>query len=117
MPWKNVEKRREAVRKHYYANRQKYIEKAYNKRRELRNWVYDLKENTPCTDCKLSYPYYVMDFDHIEDKIINISKVVNSGSKTKTIKEIEKCEVVCANCHRERTFRRNPSKIRYTNSS
>ena len=107
MPWKDIEKQREAIRKHYYANRQTYINKAYAKRERLRNYVIEIKENTPCTDCGINYPYYVMDFDHLEDKKITVSRVINSGSWIKTKEEIAKCEVVCSNCHRIRTYKRN----------
>lgn len=106
MPWKDIEKQRAAIRRHYYANRQAYIDKAYRKRQTLRNWVNDIKTNTPCTDCGVMYPYYVMDFDHLDNKKILVSKVINSGSWVQTKAEIAKCEVVCSNCHRIRTFNR-----------
>lgn len=106
MPWKDKEKQREAVRKHYEKNRQYYIDKASRKRRELRAWVYDLKNNTPCKDCGVQYPYYVMDFDHLEDKKVLVSKVINTGSWTQTKAEILKCDIVCSNCHRIRTYTR-----------
>lgn len=110
MPWKDREKQREAIRKHYYANRRTYIEKAYRKRQAIREWLIDLKENTPCTDCKKLYPFYVMDFDHLNDKSLMVSKVANSGSWKKTKEEISKCEIVCSNCHRIRTHNRIPNK-------
>jgi hypothetical protein len=106
MPWKDVEKQRAAIRKHYYANKQIYIEKAYRKRKAIREWVSELKETSPCSDCGKRYPYYVMDFDHLEDKKILVSKVINSGSWVQARAEIAKCEVVCSNCHRERTYKR-----------
>lgn len=60
----------------------------------------------PCTDCKNSYPSYVMDFDHVKGrKKTNISVLVQSaGWSISTLKkELAKCELVCANCHRIRT--------------
>lgn len=114
MPWKDKEKQREAIRKHYYAHRQAYIDKAYKKRLELRKWVYQLKHNNPCTDCNQRFPYYVMDFDHLENKNNTVSRLINTGSKKQVIEEIAKCELVCSNCHRIRTYARNPSKISYT---
>lgn len=65
-------------------------------------------KNVPCSDCGNSYPYYVMDFDHIaDDKDFNVaSGVWYNGSLAKIKLEIEKCEVVCSNCHRERTHNR-----------
>jgi hypothetical protein len=47
-----------------------------------------------------------MDFDHRnpEEKEYEISKLISGCQLTKLWKELEKCDVVCANCHRERTF-------------
>jgi hypothetical protein len=106
MPWKDINKQREAIRKHYAKNREKYIAKAYKKRLDLRIWVNEMKASTPCTDCKKNYPYYVMDFDHLSDKKVLISRVINSGSWKQVREEIAKCEIVCSNCHRERTHQR-----------
>lgn len=62
-------------------------------------------KNRPCFDCGIQYPYYVMQFDHREPakKLFTIG---NRGA-LKTLEvlnaEIAKCDVVCANCHMERT--------------
>jgi L-lysine 2,3-aminomutase len=65
------------------------------------------KKEEPCADCGVSYPYYVMDFDHVSgEKVMMISQLVLRGATTKLMTELEKCEVVCANCHRIRTFER-----------
>lgn len=65
------------------------------------------KKNVPCADCKKSYPDYVMDFDHVSgNKVGNIANMVNKNSIQTIAKEIEKCELVCANCHRIRTYNR-----------
>lgn len=63
-------------------------------------------KNVPCMDCKTPYPYYVMDFDHRDptQKLFNISKPPSQKNKELIISEIMKCDVVCANCHRIRTF-------------
>lgn len=63
-------------------------------------------KNKPCTDCGIKYPYYVMDFDHVRGR-----KLLNLGAArckpTRMVEaEIAKCDVVCANCHRKREFRR-----------
>lgn len=49
-----------------------------------------------------------MDFDHVRgEKKFNISiAAVKLMSIAIVQSEIEKCDVVCANCHRERTFKR-----------
>jgi hypothetical protein len=106
MPWKDIEKQRAAIRRHYYANRDMYIKKALRRKKDIRLWLNSIKQSTPCKDCNTNYPYYVMDFDHIRDKSEEINRLINSCSMRKLRAEIAKCEVVCANCHRKRTYDR-----------
>jgi hypothetical protein len=52
-----------------------------------------------------------MQFDHIgTDKHSNINKMMWRASLAKVIEEIQKCELVCANHHAERTYRRQRSE-------
>lgn len=63
----------------------------------------------PCADCGREYPPYIMDFDHLPgmQKVSNVCKMLSEGrAKKAVLDEISKCEVVCANCHRERTHKR-----------
>jgi len=46
--------------------------------------------------------YIVLEFDHKHDKKYNVS-AMHTLSLELLIKEIEKCEVRCANCHRRKT--------------
>jgi hypothetical protein len=76
-------------------------------RRERNRSIVRSVKDVPCTDCGLKYPYYVMHFDHLRDKKFQIGSVVGSGMPVaKMLAEMEKCEVVCANCHAERTHQR-----------
>lgn len=63
-------------------------------------------KSKPCMDCRQSYPHYVMDFDHRGDKKFSIGKRGSKISLRALLLEIAKCDVVCSNCHRERTYRR-----------
>ena len=111
MPSKDIEKRRAAIRKHYYNNRKYYIDKAIRQKQELRKWVYSVKNSTPCMDCGIQYPHYVTDFDHISnDKTMTVSRMINRGGAKQVKEEIKKCELVCSNCHRERTYNRRNDK-------
>jgi len=72
-------------------------------RRLLDEFIRLFKELEPCADCGKKFPYYVMDFDHtIGKKLFNIGFEAKSGRWSAVIKEIEKCDLVCANCHRIR---------------
>jgi hypothetical protein len=73
----------------------------------LAQYLRDLKTKTPCVDCGINYPYYVMDFDHVRgQKHANVMELVSTLSKKKIDEEIAKCEIVCSNCHRIRTHMR-----------
>jgi hypothetical protein len=75
-----------------------------NTKQKIADYVKYLKETTPCADCGNFYPYYVMDFDHVRgNKKFNLAHAKLHGfNKVKL--ELEKCEIVCANCHRIRTY-------------
>ena len=54
----------------------------------------------PCLDCNNS-DIRVLEFDHIRDKVADISYAVSSGWSLKRLQsEMDKCEIRCANCHR-----------------
>jgi len=80
---------------------------------EKKKWILDFKTNNPCKDCKNQYHPWAMEFDHInKDKTCCISEMMHKRSSLKRLKkEVDKCELVCANCHRIRTYNRiyNPS--------
>lgn len=78
-----------------------------------RKKVQELKSN-PCSDCKKTYPYYVMQFDHRvpHSKRGLVGKMVTAGCNWETISsEIKKCDLVCANCHAIRTYSRWRSRM------
>lgn len=79
---------------------------------ELRELSNKLK-NVPCKDCGNRYPPYVMDFDHIlGKKEFTIStRISGSYKKEQILEEAKKCEIVCSNCHRQRTYNRSRKEI------
>jgi hypothetical protein len=97
---------RKARLKHYYANKDQYAERNRTKRAEICKIIEEAKDR-PCADCGIKYPYYVMQFDHVRgEKKFGIGAARSCGSVRQILEEIAKCEVVCANCHAERTFTR-----------
>lgn len=60
----------------------------------------------PCVDCGEA-DLVVLEFDHVRgEKAANVSKLVHDKNIARLKAEMEKCEVVCANCHRRRTAQR-----------
>ncbi len=113
MPYKNAEKQKEVLHRYYVKNRNEYRLRKRKDVAEKRAYTSKLKD-VPCMDCGKKYPHYVMDFDHInpEDKLTQVSKLVNL-SWDRLRAEIDKCEVVCSNCHRIRTYNK---RQRYLNN-
>lgn len=106
----------EYSRKHYQANKQVYAaRRAYHQaiyKRVLREIVKQHKDRR-CDDCGLFYPLCAMNYDHRPgvNKITDVSTLVGQGVSIRMVlKEIRKCDVVCANCHASRTFARRAKK-------
>lgn len=92
---------------HYRKNAEFYKQRQRDRRARNMAYVQEFKETNPCTDCGQFYPYYVMEFDHLPEngKAFEISRLRTISLDT--IKaEIAKCDLVCANCHRVRTWTR-----------
>lgn len=104
MPYKDPIKQKEAQHKSYVKNLEKNKIKNKTYREKVREFVQEEKQKSPCTDCKKYFPYYVMEYDHIHSKINSIAKLTSSGSMNQVIEEIKKCELVCSNCHKVRTW-------------
>lgn len=66
------------------------------------------RKSQPCADCKRRFPPVAMDFDHVRGtKFEIVSKLTGRlFSIKRLLEEVEKCDVVCANCHRIRTAKR-----------
>lgn len=78
------------------------------RQQELYEWHASLKTG-PCVDCTRSFNPWQMDFDHLPgtDKDRAVSEMVRAGcSKERILEEIKKCELICACCHRDRTYQR-----------
>lgn len=101
-----------AAREHARRFRNPVLNRQAVKRNHQRNLTEMRKAKAkPCTDCGIRYPYYVMQFDHLRDKKYDLgSGKARSIGREAFKTEIAKCEVVCANCHMERTHVRRLSK-------
>ena len=86
----------------HYRNRERNTERSLERRRRLRLWVNERKEERGCRACGEADPE-CLDLHHQEpaEKEMKISTMITWGyGKDRLRSEIEKCDVLCANCHR-----------------
>jgi len=79
-------------------------------RERMQDWIEDKYSGIPCMDCNIVFKWVAMDFDHRPEEIKSFC-IGNHGSYkaspkaiAKVEKEIAKCDLVCSNCHRIRTW-------------
>jgi hypothetical protein len=95
-------------RQHYERNKATYIATA--KRNSARYYaesgdrILEYLRNHPCVDCGEADPL-VLEFDHRDRSIkrLAISAMLSRFGWAEIEREIDKCDVRCANCHRRRT--------------
>lgn len=106
-------KQRAAWRRWYYKNKDKKMAWQNKRRAELKTWMKNLKAALSCKKCGENHPG-CLQFHHADPskKEISISQAVTINWSTKRIlKEIEKCVVLCANCHIKLHYRQKQKQI------
>lgn len=100
-------KNAEYQRKWWLANRERHIEQMKvrdaDRRGGLREKFRELKATLKCSRCPEDHPA-TLDFHHRDPaaKEVLISQAISKGwAWEKILAEIDKCEVLCANCHRK----------------
>jgi hypothetical protein len=96
-------KKAEYNRQHYVKNKQYYIDKTKRHRQRLFNWFAEYKSTLKCAKCSENHPA-CLDFHHENPntKELTVSEMVAKElSKKRIIEEINKCTVLCSNCHRK----------------
>jgi hypothetical protein len=74
------------------------------RRFEAREMIHELKTNTPCADC--NHPFHPCQMDVARkdgSKSIQLSRVLHKSQKF-IAEELKKCDFVCSNCNRLRTW-------------
>lgn len=76
----------------------------YKRAAANKNLISQLKQQ-PCQDCGKTYPECCMQFDHRVPSLKehNVADMVYGYSQKSLQKEIDKCDILCANCHCMRT--------------
>lgn len=104
MAYKDKNKDKECKRNCYLNNKSLYKSRAKQGRIKSycrnRTFVKSYLCSHPCIDCGET-DWRCLEFDHRENKRASISKMVgNCCSIENIVKEISKCDIRCANCHR-----------------
>jgi hypothetical protein len=99
-----------------------YCKTCFNKRC-IRRWILRKKKaleykNNCCKDCNIcypEYPYSVFEFHHIipSEKQFNWTKLRLQPWDIIS-KELDKCDLLCANCHRIRHHEVSPEQVEFT---
>jgi len=107
MPYKDKSvqraKNKEYQRKHYKENPAYYKNKAAKRKKSIRNYFTQYKQSLGCSSCSENHPS-CLDFHHPDstDKENSVSRMITNGVAMYRIKaEVEKCVVLCSNCHRK----------------
>lgn len=107
-----ISKQQSGYQKDWYKrNKQKHIRNVATNRKlkaaKNRKKAAEYLSQHPCVDCGES-DIVVLQFDHVRGKkTANVSDMVHMGSSWSTIeKEIQKCDVRCANDHARRHFKK-----------
>jgi len=88
---------------YYQDNKETELERNKKTRDRYNQRFTDYKKTLSCRSCGETR-WYVLDFHHPDDtgKVDNVGSMIAAQRAWKdVIKEIKKCEVLCANCHRE----------------
>jgi len=116
MPYKDPEQRKayhkEQSRNYYLANKEKVLA-GVKAQRAIGKARWDaFKRTLKCTKCGFDHPA-ALDFHHVDpsEKENLVSKLVSNGCFAAAMKEVQKCIVLCANCHRVYHFEENTVKI------
>lgn len=103
--WENRERMRELRKKWYDKNKESERGKAKvrqkQRRTDFNKWYLEYKSSLSCIQCGFSHPA-ALDFHHRDkrEKDFDPSQLIKYQNKERFLNEVEKCDVLCANCHR-----------------
>ena len=94
--------------------KQKTVDRSNISKAKKRREMWEIKEKSGCIDCGEMYPHYVLEFDHREgeEKLGSVSDLYAKWGREVGLSEAKKCDIVCANCHKIRTYNRNQNGIK-----
>lgn len=91
-------------KQHYESNKRYYLDRNKTARKSNLAWLKEYKSKLFCTKCGESDPA-CLDFHHIDptlkDSVVSVAAKKSRGS---LMAELDKCEVLCSNCHRKHHY-------------
>jgi hypothetical protein len=113
MPYKDKtlgkEKAREFNKNWYQANKDSIKARIKRRKSELSLWLKEIKGSLCCSNCRENH-IACLEFHHVNpsEKDLVLARVVANGwSKERIQKELNKCIVLCSNCHRKLHYKEN----------
>jgi transcription elongation factor Elf1 len=103
MPFKNPERKLEYARELYQKQKRLAVQRVSKRKKELKKWLNNYKQLLKCSSCNENHPATI-DFHHKygKEKDRTISYLICNGYSIDSVKkELEKCEILCSNCHRK----------------
>lgn len=110
MPYKNREKQLKAQRAHYQQHKEQYRLRNNKRRQAIHKWYLEYKATKCCSRCGENH-VACLEFHHTSDD--KLESLNNEGIGLMALKgygidkikiEIDKCTVLCSNCHRKEHF-------------
>lgn len=102
MPYKDPQKQKEAQHQHYLDNKDKYLSAHQRYKKRMRDWLNKIKEDAGCLKCgEKRLPCLEFHHPNVRNGDIEkrISYLIRSWGKKRILEEIEKCQILCKNCH------------------
>ena len=96
----------------YKKNRAATYARVRARRIELRKWLDTYRSTLMCSRCGENHPA-CLDFHHKDEKTKEFSIAIVKGwgyGKARMLREIEKCVVLCSNCHRKTHYEARKNK-------
>jgi len=103
MPYKDIEKQRKAQRESSKRRAEKISSYQKGYRKEKRKWYFDLMETLGCNTCSETSST-CLEWHHLDpsNKLDNVAYLAHSNcAKQRILNEMEKCIVLCSNCHKK----------------
>tara|TARA_Y100000310_G_C20407493_1_gene680344 strand:+ start:131 stop:628 length:498 start_codon:yes stop_codon:yes gene_type:complete len=101
----HLQRRRDYYKVNVESERKRLSVSNARRRKEKKKWINDYKSSRGCCECG-EKEAVCLDCHHVEDdKEFNIATISRTWSQEKIEKELKKCIIICANCHRKLHFK------------